>query len=73
MFERGNPIPQPGALVARWALDRVGPLDDELHLVMDYDLWLRLFDAGVPYVYVPETLSVFELHERRTAEKAKAR
>ncbi|HVS85857.1 MAG TPA: glycosyltransferase family 2 protein [Gaiellaceae bacterium] len=63
MFERGNPIPQPGALVARWALERVGPLDEELHLAMDYDLWLRLFDAGVPYVSVPETLSVFELHE----------
>ena len=63
-FEAGNnPVPQPGSLVASWALERIGPLDEELHLVMDFDLWLRLVDAAVPSVYVPETLAIFELHD----------
>lgn len=62
-FCDGNRIVQPGSLVARWALEHVGPLDEELHLAMDYDLWLRLVSAGVPSVYVNETLAIFELHE----------
>jgi glycosyltransferase involved in cell wall biosynthesis len=57
-----NPFAQPGTLVARWALDRVGPLDEQLDLVMDFDLWLRLIDAGIPAVYVPEVLAIFEIH-----------
>jgi len=58
-FEESNPLAQPGTFVARSALDRVGPLDEELHLAMDFDLWLRLADAGVRAVYVPETLASF--------------
>ena len=57
-----NPLAQPGTLIARWALDRVGPLDEKLDLVMDFDLWLRLIDAAVPALYVPEVLAVFEIH-----------
>lgn len=61
-LEWGGTIGQPGSLVARWALEAVGPLDETLDLAMDYDLWLRLVDAGVPSVYVPETLAIFEVH-----------
>lgn len=57
-----NLLAQPGTLVARWALDRVGPLDEQFDLVMDFDLWLRLLAAGVPLVYVPEVLAIFEIH-----------
>lgn len=60
--EERNLFAQPGTLVARWALDRVGPLDERFHLVMDFDLWLRLIDARAPAVYVPEVLAVFEIH-----------
>jgi len=48
--------------LARWALDRVGPLDEEIHLAMDFDLWFRLIDAEVPAEYIPEALAVFEIH-----------
>lgn len=61
-FARGSPIAQPGTFVAAWALKRVGPLDEEFRLAMDFDLWLRLHDAGIPAVYVPETLATFEVH-----------
>src|SRR5690348_5923041 len=62
-LELGNRLTQPGVFVARWALDRVGPLDEEIHLAMDFDLWLRLVDAEVPSAYIPEALAVFEIHD----------
>jgi GT2 family glycosyltransferase len=61
-LDYGNRLTQPGVFVARWALDRVGALDEEIELAMDFDLWLRLIDADVPAVYVPETLAVFVIH-----------
>jgi glycosyl transferase family 2 len=68
-----NLLAQPGTLVARWALERVGPLDEELDLVMDFDLWLRLIDAEVPALYVPEILAVFEIHRESKTGRIPAR
>jgi Glycosyl transferase family 2 len=62
-FEIGNPIPQQGTFFTRSALERAGPLDEALHLAMDYDLWLRMLAAGVKAAYVPEVLGVFEIHD----------
>jgi glycosyltransferase involved in cell wall biosynthesis len=39
-------VPQPSCFFSRMALDRVGPLDERYHFVMDVDLWLRLASAG---------------------------
>lgn len=61
-FDWVMPIPQQGWFIARWALERVGPLDESFHLSMDYDLCLRLFTAGISYCYVPSTLARFEVH-----------
>ncbi|HYP21937.1 MAG TPA: glycosyltransferase family 2 protein [Actinomycetota bacterium] len=61
-FDWIMPFPQQGWFIARWALDRVGPLDETFHLSMDYDLCLRLFTAGIPHCYVPSTLARFEVH-----------
>ena len=38
----GDYIAQPAAFLRRRVIDIVGPLDEALHLCMDYDLWLRL-------------------------------
>ena len=35
-------MPQPTLFVRRHALDQIGLLDESLHMVMDYDLWIRL-------------------------------
>lgn len=35
-------IPQPGVFLRREAVERAGMLDESLHYVMDYDLWLRM-------------------------------
>ena len=56
-----NPVPQPGALITRTALDRVGGIDKSFELAMDYDLWLRLVDGGYDGIYVPQTLARFEI------------
>jgi hypothetical protein len=61
-FDFGNRLTQPGTFVARWALERVALLDEDFQLAMDFDLWLRLLDAGVPAAYIPEALAVFEIH-----------
>ncbi len=61
-LEAGSSIPQPGAFVARWALERVGLLDESFELAMDVELWLRLLAAGVPNRSVGRVVSEFELH-----------
>ncbi|HVF53663.1 MAG TPA: glycosyltransferase family 2 protein [Actinomycetota bacterium] len=62
-LERGNPVGQAGVFVARSAWNAVGGLDEELHFLMDLDLWIALFDAGFEAVYVPEILAEVEIHD----------
>lgn len=62
LLEAGTSIPQPGAFVARWALEQVGLLDESFELAMDVDLWLRLLAAGVPNRSMGAIVSEFELH-----------
>ncbi|MDR7417465.1 MAG: glycosyltransferase family 2 protein [Armatimonadota bacterium] len=58
-----NFIPQPAAFLRRRLLDRVGPLDETLHYVMDFDYWLR---AGLHHTiaYLPVRLAATRLHAR---------
>lgn len=58
-----NIAAQPGSFLSRAAVDRVGPLDQSLHYMMDLDLWLRLIDSGLQHAYIDEVLAVFEVHE----------
>lgn len=59
---KGGVVPQPGSLFTAQAIQKVGGLDESFRLAMDFDLWLRLIDAGIPWVYVPKTLARFEVH-----------
>ncbi|MBI2755084.1 MAG: glycosyltransferase [Chloroflexi bacterium] len=62
LLRDANGIPQPSAFVRRSILDRVGLLDESLHLAMDYDLWLRVL-AVAPGVRVGgEPLAVIRDH-----------
>jgi glycosyltransferase involved in cell wall biosynthesis len=66
-FFDSNPIAQPGVFLTREAVERVGGVDTSLRLAMDFDLWLRLVDAGLKGVYVPQTLARFEIsHTSKT-------
>jgi hypothetical protein len=74
---RSNVISQPSCFARRSAVEAVGGLNRELHYVMDWDLWVRLYAQGAKFRKVPDTLSeVFmgagtktaELNLRRMAE-----
>ncbi len=58
-----NFIAQPATFFRRDLLDEVGPIDETLHLAMDYDLWLRFARVAEP-VFVPAPLAAFRWHGR---------
>jgi glycosyltransferase involved in cell wall biosynthesis len=51
-----NCVAQPSAFISRHALNRVGSLDCELHMSMDWDLWLRI-GVDFPTIYVRQVWS----------------
>jgi len=57
-----NFIAQPSAFCTREAWEKVGGLDENLHYVMDYDLWLRIFLGEMTSVYVAAVFSRFRYH-----------
>jgi glycosyltransferase involved in cell wall biosynthesis len=61
------PILQPTVFIRRSALDEAGLLDEHLHFVMDYELWIRL-GLHHPAVYLPAT----QLARVREHEAAKS-
>lgn len=52
-----NIISQPSCFVRAKALFEVGLLNEELHYTMDWDLWVRLYESGAKFHYVPDVLS----------------
>jgi GT2 family glycosyltransferase len=62
LLRDGNIIPQATAFMRRSALDRVGPLDEALHAVMDYDLWLRVLRSGQARYLAGTVLATTRLH-----------
>lgn len=54
-------ICQPGCFFRADLLERVGGLDESLHLCMDYDLWFRMADVQPP-TYVPIVAAGSRLH-----------
>ena len=68
---RDHPVMRPVAgyvvqtlMVRRAAMDRSGPFDESLPFAFATDWFLRLRDAGVPGMLVPEVLTRRRLHER---------
>lgn len=53
----------PGTTFARWALERVGRLDEELNMEMDLDFSIRLLQAGIRSRYTPEALALLEIYD----------
>jgi glycosyltransferase involved in cell wall biosynthesis len=53
--------PPSAALIRREALDRVGLFDPRFSQCADWDMWLRLAEAG-PIVYVEEPLVRYRVH-----------
>jgi glycosyltransferase involved in cell wall biosynthesis len=56
-------VSQPASLIRRSAWEAVGGLDEQLHMVMDYDLWWRLFKLAGPLQFIDEFVAVNREHE----------
>ena len=62
MLYTGGVLPQPSVF---WSVDLwqiAGPLKQDLHYVMDYDLWLRMFSCAKEIRFVSEPLSFIHIH-----------
>lgn len=60
-LEGVNAVPQPTVFLRSSLFDRIGYLDESLHFVMDYELWLRA-SLETDLVWVDETWAQFRLH-----------
>jgi GT2 family glycosyltransferase len=73
MFDCGRSIPQPGTFMSRRAVDLVSGVDPALHLAMDFDLWLRLADAGAIFHHLQRVTATFYVHpESKTGSTSRA-
>lgn len=55
------PMHQPSVFWTRAVYERVGALREDLHLIMDFDYWLRIA-AVCPFEHVPHVLSYSHYH-----------
>ncbi|MBB4658952.1 glycosyltransferase [Parvularcula dongshanensis] len=55
---RDDIISQPSCFVRSGAVRSVGGVGDNLHYVMDWDLWCRLYEAGARFTMTKEVLSL---------------
>ncbi|MEZ2129471.1 MULTISPECIES: glycosyltransferase family 2 protein [unclassified Sinorhizobium] len=56
-------ISQPATLIRRSAWEAVAGVDASLHMVMDYDLWWRLYRLSGPLAFVDRFAAVNREHE----------
>lgn len=60
---RGDDIGQAGSLARKAFLDRTGYLDENLHFLLDKDLWLRITLAGGIIRHLSRPLALFRIHD----------
>ena len=56
-------VSQPASLVRRSAWEAIGGVDENLHMVMDYDLWWRLYLSAGPLQFLDGFVAVNREHE----------
>jgi glycosyltransferase involved in cell wall biosynthesis len=61
LLENPDIVRQPAAFYRRSAIEAVGGWDDKLHMVMDYDLWIRLARRWEPK-HIDRASAVFRIH-----------
>jgi glycosyltransferase involved in cell wall biosynthesis len=61
-FATGNYITQPEAFIRREALTRVGEFREDLHSVMDFEMWLRLLSHGYRFLAIPGAVAHFRTY-----------
>jgi glycosyltransferase involved in cell wall biosynthesis len=66
-------ISQPATLIRRTAWESVGGVDEKLQMVMDYDLWWRLFKTIGPLQFVDEFIAVNREHAQTKTKTQRRR
>lgn len=56
-------LPQPSVFWRRSLHEDFGLLDESLHYCMDFEFWLRLFEAGLHPTLIDNELATYRLHE----------
>ena len=51
----------PGTFVAKWAYEKYGTFKTHFRFMMDVDLLVRFYEAGVKFKYISEDLAMFRL------------
>jgi len=59
----GGDFMQPSSIFRRTAWELVGPLDENVHIALDVDLWLRMAKAGCRFVSSDSLLSTSLSHK----------
>lgn len=70
---RSNVISQPSCFVRRAAVDAVGGVDRDLHFVMDWDLWVKLYKSGYSFHRIDTALSAVFIGEGTKTEQVSSR
>ncbi len=56
-----SPIPQPAMFIRRAVYEQIGPVNESLRLVMDWEYWLRV-GMNYPILYLPQILATYRVH-----------
>ncbi len=62
MSRPSSPCAQPAVFFKRSLFNQVGGLREDLHWTMDFELWLRMFQASQGWKYVPKVFAHLTLH-----------
>lgn len=66
-------VSQPATLIRRSCWEAVGGVDESLHMVLDYDLWWRLYRAFGPLQHVDQAVAVNRDHSDTKTNRGKIR
>jgi glycosyltransferase involved in cell wall biosynthesis len=66
-------ISQPSTLIRRSVWEYLGGVNEELHMVMDYDLWWRIYMQFGEMKYLPIDVSEARLHRDTKTSKLRKR
>ena len=60
------------AVIRRSAIDRIGRMDANLHGAIDWDLWIRLAQAGLKFAFFRDPLVCYRLHAEQDTKRLNA-
>ncbi len=58
----GGDFCQPSCMFRRLAWEKTGPLDENIHIALDVDLWLKMAKSGFHFGVIKEVLSTALVH-----------